>query len=351
MEFSQGEISSTKLGKDQIIMAHQFLKIEVYLPERTLSNDDLAEIFTDWQPEKIETKIGIRKRHIAGENETALTMAIKAGEKVLADYAKNQIDYLIYCTQSPEYYLPSGACILQDKLGLKTQIGAFDFNLGCSGYIYGLSIAKSLISSSMANNVLLITSDTYSKYIHKLDKSNRTIFGDAASATIIERSNIDCIGKFVLGTDGSGHENLIVPNGGTKQQFDPQAEEVVDINGAIRTANNLYMNGPEIFNFAIDVVPILLNDVLKRNEIQKEDVDYFIFHQANIYMLDYLRKKSKIPETKFHMDIRETGNTVAATLPIAVKQARDSRKVVEGNKVLLLGFGVGYSYGGVLLNF
>ena len=324
-------------------------RIEYYLPNSVIDNKQLDKEFLNWNAKKIEKKTGIRERHIVKENETVLDLAYKASEKVLTDYARDKIDFLMLCTQSSEYYLPSGACILQNKLGLETKIGAFDYNLGCSGFIYGVALAKSIIMSNIASNVLLVTSETYTKHIHPKDKSNRTIFGDGAAATIIERSEIKGIGEFVLGTDGTGYKNLIVPNGGLRNRYDINAKEIDDGSGSIRTDNNLYMNGPEIFNFTIEVVPKLVFQVLEKNKTTLENLDYVIFHQANKYMLEYLRRKTKIPEEKFYINLLYTGNTVSATIPIAIKDCLDNNIIKRGDKILIVGFGVGYSWGGTII--
>lgn len=324
-------------------------KIEYYLPEKILTNQELESIFPEWDAEKIEKKTGIRSRHIVRKNETALDLALKAAIKVLKDYEKEKIDFLLFCTQSPDYYLPTGACILQDKLGLQTDIGAFDFNLGCSGFIYGLAMAKSFIQSGIANNVLLIISETYTKHIHPKDKSNRTIFGDGAAATIIEKSEKEGIFEFSLGTDGSGFKNLIVPNGGLRDRYDINAKEINDGSGSIRTRNNLYMNGPEIFNFTIKAVPVVVKQCLEKNKTKLNEIDYVIFHQANLFMIEYLRKKIKIPKEQFYINMLYTGNTVSATIPIALKDCLDNRNVKKGDKVLLAGFGVGYSWGATII--
>ncbi|NQS88301.1 ketoacyl-ACP synthase III [Patescibacteria group bacterium] len=324
-------------------------KIEYFLPENVVTNEQLEKEFSDWSAEKIERKVGVRERHVTKNNETVLDLALKASEKALKNYDKDKIDFLIFCTQSPEYYLPSGACILQDKLGLTTDIGAFDYNLGCSGFIYGLALVKSLILSNIATNVLLITSETYTKYIHSKDRSNRTIFGDGAAATIIEESKIEGIGKFVLGTDGSGYKNLIVPNGGLRNRYDINAEKIDNGSGSIRTNNNLYMNGPEIFNFTIRIVPKLVSEILKKNKATLEDLDYIIFHQANRYILEYLGKKIGISKEKFYINLLHTGNTVSATIPIAIKDCLDNNIIKTGDKILIVGFGVGYSWGGTII--
>jgi 3-oxoacyl-[acyl-carrier-protein] synthase-3 len=331
------------------MMGCKIARIEYYLPEKVLTNEELEKSSGRWSADKIEKKVGIRQRHIARGDETALDMAYEASAKVLAGYDKNKIDFILLCTQSPDYFLPTSACILQEKLGLRTDIGAFDFNLGCSGYIYGLAVAKGFIHSGVASTVLLVVSETYSRFIHEKDFSNQTIFGDGSAATIIEKDNEEFIFEFVLGTDGKGWDKLLVPYGGLRHRYDPDAKATEDESGNLRTPNNLYMNGTEIFNFSIDRVPKLVTQVLQKNQLPMDAIDYFIFHQANRYMTEYLRKKIKIPEEKFFQDMLHTGNTVSATIPIALKEALDRGIVKKGDKVLLCGFVVGYSWGATII--
>ncbi len=314
--------------------------IEYYLPENTVDNVKLSLEFPEWEADKIEEKIGIRNRHIVSMNETALDLAYNAAEKTLKNIDRDLVDFVLVCTQSPDYYLPTGACILQDMLKLRKNIGAFDYNLGCSGYIYGLALAKSLINSHIASNVLLIMAETYSKHIHFSDKSNRSIFGDGAAATLISYSPNENIHEFELGTDGNGKDNLIVKKGGMRnlEFWDQDLSE-----------NYLFMNGPEIFNFTLDVVPDLVQKVLLKNEESLDSIDFCIFHQANKFMLEYLRKKMKVDPAKFYLNMLETGNTVSATIPIALKDCLETGLVKIGDKVLLVGFGVGYSWGATII--
>jgi 3-oxoacyl-[acyl-carrier-protein] synthase III len=327
--------------------------VEYVLPEHILDNDHLAKEFADWTADKILAKTGIRQRHIAAANEFASDIAVAAAAKLIASGAcsRDEIDYLIYCTQSPDYYLPTTACLLQHRLGLPITCGALDFNLGCSGYIYGLGLAKGLIESGQASRILLLTADTYSKFIHPLDKSVRTLFGDGATATLIgsQESDTPLIGPFVFGTDGSGANNLIVPAGGVRQPAVSEAALESDENGNSRTVNNLYMNGPEIFNFTLRVVPDTVAMLLKRARLGMEDIDLFIFHQANKFMLDHLQRKLKIPAERFCVAMADTGNTVSSTIPIALKCALENGKIRSGQRLMLVGFGVGYSWGSTLV--
>ncbi len=323
--------------------------ISEYLPEKIYSNEDLEKDFPDWTSSKIEAKVGIRERHVVSVNETALDLAFEASRRALQQYDRHKIDFILLCTQSPDYFLPTGACILQEKLDLNKNIGALDFNLGCSGYIYGLALAKGLLATNIAENILLITSETYSKHIHEKDRANRSIFGDGATATILNKSDLPKILEFELGTDGAGKDNLIVHNGAMRNPHDKNIEEGVDENGNFYSPEHLYMNGPEIFNFTIESIPALVENVLKKNKMTLDMIDYFIFHQANKYMLDYLRKKIKIQPEKFYNNMLLTGNTVSSTIPIALKDSIENGLVRKGNKILLAGFGVGYSWGAVII--
>lgn len=324
--------------------------ISYYLPQEVIDNFEINKSHPEWAVDKISQKTGIFKRHIASKEEFASDMALNAAKKLFEEYEidKNEIDFILYCTQSPDYFLPTTACILQNKLGLTTSCGALDFNLGCSGYVYGLALAKGLIESKIANNILLITSETYSKFINVNDKSNKTIFGDAASATLVSKNiGIYKIRNFELGTDGEGAENLIVRNGGAKFKDKMGKDEYNEEGQYLRNDSNLYMNGGEIFSFTSNAVPKLVDKVLKNNDVLFGNVDYFLFHQANKYMLDFIRKKIEIPQDKFVYYLENVGNTVSNTIPIALKE-EGINKNLRG-KILLAGFGVGYSWGACLL--
>lgn len=323
------------------------MNIEYFLPKNCITNKELAASFPDWDYLSFEKRIGIKKRHIAAQNETALDLAEQSANMLLRKVDKNNIDFIILCTQSPDYLLPTSACILQDRLKLNKNCGAIDIDLGCSGYIYGLAIAKGLISTKIASNILLVVSETYSKHIHSMDRINRAIFGDASASTLV---NSDFkIGEFVLGTDGSGYKELIVKNGGMRNAIAINPEEYEYSKGSITSDNHLYMNGPEIFNFSITVVPQLVTETLDKNKITIQDVDYFIFHQANQFMLEYLRSKLSIPRDKFCIDFTNTGNTVSATIPIAFKNAYSNNIINKGSKIMLVGFGVGLSWGATII--
>lgn len=322
--------------------------ISYYLPEIILTNEQIAERFPEWSAEKVAKKVGIIERHLSAKNETAADMAYQAAVKLFEENpeVKEQIDFLLLCSQSVDYKLPSSSCILQNRLGLKTSCGAFDFNLGCSGYEYGLAVAKGFIVSGVAKNVLLLTAETYTKYIHPEDKGNQTIFGDAATATLISTDGFAEIGEFVLGTDGSGAENLIVRTKGARVPNETGSQSIDD-NGNPIWDDHLYMNGGAIFDFTADAVPLMTEELLRKEGLQQEEVDLWIFHQANKYMINYLRKLMSIDKEKFYIFMEKVGNTVSSTVPIAISEARKEGRL-HGN-VLLAGFGVGLSWGATMI--
>ena len=287
---------------------------------------------------KIQSKTGIYKRWIVSENETAMDLAIKASKKLLHKTENIKIDTLIYVTQSQDYFLPTSACILQDKLNLQTNIKSFDINQGCSGYIYGLSMASSLIESLESKNVLLVCADTYSKYINQNDRSTKPIFSDGASATLITSSNQNDIGPFLFGTDGSKYNKLIVEEGASKNNY-----KKTNIKPSI------YMDGPGIFLFTLNSVPQNILSLLDKSKTKIELVDKFIFHQASKLIIEELSDKLKIDSNKVPINLKNIGNTVSSSIPILLKDTYDENALNENDLLLLSGFGVGLSWGSCLI--
>jgi 3-oxoacyl-[acyl-carrier-protein] synthase-3 len=321
--------------------------ISQYLPKSILTNKDLTKEFPEWDSDVIKNKLGISQRYIAHDESTS-DLAVKAAEKLFEEHNinRNSIDFILLCTQSPDYFLPTTACLIQDKLNIPTTAGALDFNLGCSGFIYGLAIAKGLITAGIGKNILFITSETYSKFIHERDRGNKTIFGDGATATLISNEGFAEILDFELGTDGSGAENLIVKNGASKFP-NKDGKDTDDGFGNVINPNYLYMNGPAIFQFTSKAIPLLVDKILQKHTLTIKDINLSIFHQANSFILEHLRKKIGIPKENFYIYLNEYGNTVSSTIPIALKHAWENNKT-KGN-ILLAGFGVGYSWGACIL--
>jgi len=328
--------------------------IASYLPQTKLSNQDLAAQLGTWTAEEIRDKTGVCSRGIAGPDECASDLGVAAAQRLFESGACQpaDIDFLLFCTQSPDYALPATACLVQRRLGLRTDSGAIDFNQGCSGFVYGLAVAKGLIEAGTSRSVLLITAETYSKWIHPRDRSVRTIFGDGAAATLIVgvQDEQELIGPLVLGTDGAGEKNLIVPVSGARRHRTPETGVASEReSGNWRSDENLYMNGPEILTFTLRTVPKAVRALLERWQRPVEDVDLFVFHQASRFMLERLRDKMGLPAQKFWIDLEQCGNTVSATIPIALEAALAQGRVASGSRVMLVGFGVGYSWAAAMM--
>ena len=320
-------------------MNYYIKHIEYYLPERVIDNDYLSkECGIDVQ--FLENKVGIKNRHIASENESTSDMAFNAASILFSEnkIKIEDIDLLVLCTQNPDYTLPTTACIVQNKLGLKNSCLAFDINLGCSGFPYSLVIAGNFIKTGMITNALIIMADQYSKAINYKDKNTAAIFGDAASSAIISPCDdhfgvVDCI----FGTDGSNADKLIVPNSGVCKNP--------------KESNYLFMDGREIFKFSITIVPRSVNEILQRNDLNIKDIKYFVFHQANKYMLSEIQKKLNISESQMVIDMENYGNTVSSTIPIAYKNLSKREKLTKGDLIIFSGFGVGLSWGTILYRY
>lgn len=323
--------------------------IECYVPEKVLTNEAIAKEFPEWSAEKIYATVGIKQRHVAAQGETALDMAQKAAEKLFSNNdLKETIDYILFCTQSPDYKLPTSACILQERLGIQTNCGALDFNLGCSGYVYGLSLAKGLVVGGMAKNVLLLTGETYTKYIHPKDKGNMSIFGDAATATIVSVEGLIGIGDFQFGTDGRGADKLIVGTLGSRHPALLHDESIGE-GGHVKSSDHLFMDGAGVFSFTLKQVPAMIKELIEKQNMSMDEIDYFVFHQANVYMLEYLRKKMKIDESRFGYFIEDVGNTVSSTIPLLLSEKISDGTLKGKSRILLAGFGVGLSWAACIL--
>jgi len=312
--------------------------IETYLPPDVEDGNTLKRDNPTWCIGDIEEKTGIFLRHISGPDETTTDMAEFAAEKLFkSGVLKEDIDSLILVTQSPDYALPSCACILQNRLGLRKSCIAFDVNLGCSGFVYGLAILGSMIEGGLAKKGLIVCSERYTNYIGKSDRTCRPLFSDASSATLLVSSNRDMIGPFEMGTDGSGFQNLIVPSSDTWS-----------LNKNARKGK-LYMDGAKVFMFTMATVPKCVTALLNKAEKRIGDIDLFIFHQASKLVMDNVIRRLGLPEEKVFVNYPRVGNTVSASIPIALKDAVNEKRLKNGDKVMLIGFGVGYSWGACLV--
>lgn len=336
-------------------MSKAYIKAIAYaLPDKIVTNEQIVTEFPEWTVQKINEKIGISERHVIDNEhgETALDIGCKAAENLFSEYHlnKDDIDFLIFCSESPDYKVPPSACIMQDKLGLSQKIGAIDVGLGCSGWIYSIMMAKSLVESGAVQHVLIVTAESYSIYMHPRDKGNRTIFGDGAAATLVSTTGFAEICEIVLGTDGRGAKNLIVKSGGARQ-LKQVNDTVIDDFGNPKSSDYIYMNGPDILVYTLRVYPKLLKQVLEKNKLAMEDINLHVYHQPNHYMGELEKKKLRIPSNKFYEYVEKVGNTVSSTIPIALYHAVKDRTIKKGFNVLSMAQGLGYSWGGLVLKF
>jgi len=334
-------------------MACKISFLEYYLPERTIDNNEIARELGNITPEEIFKRTGVSVRHVVAPGQISSDIGVLAAEKLfrLNPGVKEKVQYLIFCSQTFDYVSPTTACVMQDRMGLPTHIGAIDVNQGCSGFIYSLSLAKGLIESGQVDHVLLITAETISKYIYPKDRSTRMLFGDGAAAVLISRSEENGIGRFSFGTDGSMYEVMQIKDGGFRNRLQSASfEEKVYDDGTISSDASFRMKGADVFSFTLREVPNIVRDILKNNAVHLDEIDHFIFHQANGFLLKMLRKKLNIPREKFIINLSDTGNTVSSSIPIALCRTMEKGLLKNGEKVLLCGFGVGVSWGGTIIN-
>ena len=317
--------------------------IAIHFPERRETNSDLHALHPEWNMQEIAEKTGIQCRHISAPDETASDLALKAAEKLFAEHAidRQSIDFVLLCTQTPDYPLPTTACLLQQRLGLRVSCGALDFNLGCSGFVYGLALAEGLIRSGAAKRILLITAETYSKYIDEDDRSLRTIFGDAAAATLVQTSDLPSLIAFQFGTDGSGGDTLLVGDGGARS-----SDQALKPRNRKRWKSRLYMDGPSLMSFTVVAVPKLIDEILELAKLTPADIDIYLLHQATSKMLELLRTRLNLDARQLPIRLEQHGNTVSSTLPILINDLRSEGHLKPNTQNLLIGFGVGWSWAG-----
>jgi 3-oxoacyl-[acyl-carrier-protein] synthase-3 len=311
-------------------------------PAHRLTTDELA-LKLDVQARRIQMMTGIEERRIAPAGMCASDLCADAAERLLADlfWEKHSVDGIVFVSQTPDYILPATACTLQDRLGLSPRTMCFDINLGCSGYVYGLSVAMALIESGL-ERVLLLVGDT-SLRISEQDRSVAFLFGDSGTATAIERKPQKT--TFVLGTDGSGSGNLIVPGGQARNPCHAGSlERGEDDSGNHRSELDVRMNGAEVMAFTLREIPQLYDEILAQSGVIGEELDYVVMHQANQFILDRLADKMGIPREKVPSSLRCYGNTSCASIPVTLSTAIGSHLSNKSNQMVMMGFGVGWSW-------
>jgi 3-oxoacyl-[acyl-carrier-protein] synthase-3 len=321
--------------------------IDVALPDRVVTNDELALLHPEWKIAQVARRTGVVARHWCAPNETALDLAEVACRRLESRSPGliEQSDALLFCTQSPDYWMPPDACLLQDRLGLSHTTAALDFSLACSGYVYGLYLAKALLLSKSARQVLLVAAETYSKWMHPGDRGPMTLFGDGAAATVLTLGG-EAEWHFSVGTNGAGRRAFCVPAGGARRPRDASsAVETKDASGNVRTAEHLLMDGAAVLDFVKREMPRFVQTHLRDTGTPLESIDLVLFHQASQVGLDYLNEALHIPPEKRFSNMSHIGNTVSASLPIALREAETNGRLCPGMRVLLVGFGVGLSWG------
>lgn len=326
------------------------MKIAYYLPENKITNDYLASIANDpeFSSEKIYQKTGIKIRHKANNGELVSHMCAKAAKKLFSEYSieSSEIDFVLLCSQTPDYLQPATAFLVANELGLRTNIGAFDVNIACSGYTYALCVAKGLISAKMAKKVLVLTSDALASTNESSPMAQRVLFSDSATATLIDESNINKIYAPIFGSDGSGFFTMYRKFGGRAFPIDKNSFDEYISSPSPFTPE---LKGPEVFLFTLREVPKLVENILSANNASIDDMDYFIFHQANLLILNSVAKILKLPKEKMLIDIEEVGNTSSSSIPIAIKRGFEKGSLKKGKKALIAGFGTGLSWSGTII--
>ncbi len=325
------------------------LDIAYHLPDQVVTNAQFQADHPDWRVDQAQKKTAVLKRHIARADETAYDLALIATRKLLAEHPglADKVDAIIFCTQSPDHVMPGNAFLLHRDLGFGQSVLAFDYNLACSGYVFGLMMASGFLKIGMARNVLLVTADTYSKYIRSDDRSTRMLFGDGASVSwIADASGFDgepLIGSFEdfqCASDGKGWDKFIIKSGGHRQPVSQKHEPGY--------RDTIEMNGLHVLNLVNDRVIKQMLELLQKHALAPAQIDQFFLHQASGLALDSLGKKLKVGGDKLYSNLATVGNTVSSSIPILIKDYFSQATLPKGSRLFLCGFGVGYSWGSLL---
>jgi 3-oxoacyl-[acyl-carrier-protein] synthase-3 len=334
------------VGRRMKINGASIVGVVSCLPSRKVFNSHFEKDFGEDAVKDVVKMIGVECRYWADENTSTRDLCSEAGKRLLAklNWDPSSVDAVIFVSQTPDYRLPSSACVLQTELGLPAACIAFDINLGCSGYPYALWLGMMMVEAGAARRVLLAVGDTISKIIDQGDRSTALLFGDAGTVTAIE-ADPKSQANFVLGTDGSGWKNLLVPKGAFKDYSLNNDKRLED-----KIPDCLYMDGGEIFNFTLRTVPTLVNETILQSGLTKDDYNGFLFHQANSFMLKHLIKKSKLPIEKSPINIDAYGNTSCASIPLLMTTSMRDKLGKDNLRLALFGFGVGYSWAGASIS-
>ena len=335
------------IGKEVSTYGAQVVGLVSCVPSQEVGNEYFLDKFGNIGLQEVIKMIGVEKRRWVVGQTTTKTLCEIAARRLMdgLDWEPDTVDALLFVTQTPDYHLPATSCILQAELGLSTSCIAFDINLGCSGYPYALWLGLMMIQTGAASRVMLAVGDTISKVINSEDRSTAMLFGDAGSVTALESSARDNFTHFILGSDGLGAQNLIVAKGAFKNQIGSK-----DKGGTEKYSDHLYMDGGEIFNFSLRSVPRLLSRIMAFSNNKQESYNAFLFHQANLFMLKHLIKKSKLPSELVPINIDRYGNTSSASIPLLMTTNMKNQLSERSQQLALIGFGVGYSWAASSIN-
>jgi 3-oxoacyl-[acyl-carrier-protein] synthase-3 len=323
--------------------------ITACVPKTVASNYDLDYLLSKEENQKMIDAVGIKERRIADGSVTASDLCFKAAEHLLSEnhIDRQSIDLVLFLSQLPDYKIPATAPLLQTRLGLPTTTAAMDLSLGCSGYVYALSTAMAYASMEGINRVLLLVGETFSKIVNRMDKVNVPLYGDAGTATLVEK-DVDSKGYFLLGSDGNGRDAVIVKAGEARYPVTAENLKVREAeNGNMRADTEVYMDGMDVFNFALRTVPKSVKSICEANGTNLNDVDFLVLHQANKFMTDFIVKRLKYPLDRVPYCLDKYGNTSSASIPLTIASELSGRSL---SNVVLCGFGAGLSWGSALLN-
>jgi len=324
-----------------------------YVPEGRLTQADLAQRFGAEAVQKVAESSGIWERRVAGPDECASDLAFRAASDLLEHHRVDRagIDLVIFATQTPDYLLPTTACLLQERLGIPTSAAAFDINLGCSQYVYSMAVAHSMIVAGLSRRALVMTGDTVSRILHPMDRAVVPLFGDAGTATLIEPcADGEGFLRFKLGSDGKGAPFLIWPTSGLRKTRTAEtAKEATDKNGNVRRGDDMFMDGAAVFVFTLKTVPRLIEELLSESGLTVADIDLFVFHQGSEMIVESSAKKLKIPSEKLHYKLHDVGNSGGSTVGVTLTDAWLKGRIRPGMKIVLSAFGVGLSWAGSLI--
>lgn len=326
--------------------------IEYFLPEKIIDNSFFSEAKDDF----LEQKVGIKTRRITEDGVYTSDLAAKVVNNIIEKNGikRDEIDFLILCTLSPDYLLPQTSAQVQKMCNLPESLYSVDIRMGCTGFVHGLSLAQSLIAGMGYKKGLVVTAEKFSIYLSYRDFTVDTLFSDSATAVLVEKNpKLFEILAHDFGTDGSGAEHIIVEAGGCKLRISEETSKFEEIKPGIeRSKNYLYMNGRQVMKFANKTVPVSANKVLSKANITIDDLDWVIMHQANKLMLEDIAERMHLPAEKNYINLWDKGNTIASSIPIALQEIIDNGERVNKNSYwLITGFGLGFAWGTTLLKY